>query len=336
MLSREDGLKFTAIVGLVIAFSGRASAQDPNIVNPTPLPALPSPTVSTPATPPSLPGDYHIGKDDILDISVLQAPELKTTVLVPASGMIPIPWIGNIRAGGFTTDELTKQIAGQLQGRYINDPFVTVSIRQYASQPVSILGMVRAPGVKQLKGEKTLLDLLVLAEGVDPLAGVIQIIRYNYNQDGTRSGIAEKIDINAEDLLKNGNTDLNVLIRPGDVVNVLRAGTVRVFGEVKSPAEIVMRSGKNLNVTQAIIFSGGFTRTAKQDNAFILRYGPDGVRREIPVSAGKIVKGEAPEVNLQPDDILFVPNSKTKTGARTVTDSAVSSALYTFFRVLVF
>lgn len=322
-------MKFAAVI-LALFFARQG------VDTPAPASVNPPATVVLDTPPPLISGDYRIGKDDILDISVLQAPELRTTAIVPANGVISMPWIGDVQVLNATTDSLSKEIGDRLRGRYITDPFVTVAVRQYASQPVSIFGLVKSPGVKQLKGEKTLLDLIVMADGVDATAGTIQILRYSYNADGTRSGIAQKIDINAEDLLQNGNSDLNVPIYPGDVINVLKAGTVRVYGDVRQPAEIVMKSGKTLNVTQAIIFSGGFTPTAKQDDAFILRYTPEGIRQEIPVSAGKMVSGEIPDMNLQPDDILVVPNSSTKSGLRRVGDSAFANALYYAFRVLIF
>ena len=112
----------------------------------------------------------------------------------------------------------------------------------------------------QIKGRKFLLDMLAMAQGTEPGAGnTIQVIRSN--QDPRAS---ETITIGIEDLFENGKTELNVPIFAGDVINVLRAGSVFVVGEVTRPNEFVLRNGKNITVAQAVALANGFTKEAKK------------------------------------------------------------------------
>jgi len=276
---------------------------------------------------------YRIGQDDLLDVTVFEVPELSTTSRVSAAGTLALPLIGVVNANGRTTEELALIIQDELKKKYINEPHVSVFIREYASQPVSVLGAVRAPGIYQIKGQKFLMDMLAMAQGLDPAAGkTIQIIRRT--SDGPNISVpsnappkTETIDIDVADLFQNGKTELNIRINAGDVVNVLSALSIFVVGEFVRPGEFPLRFGKPLTVAQAAALGGGFSRDAKKAGGTIIRYHADRTKEEIPVNIQKILDGSADDVPLIANDILFVPSNRVKTGLSRALDSAVAIAV---------
>jgi polysaccharide export outer membrane protein len=273
--------------------------------------------------PTSLVGEeYRIGRDDLIDISVFEIPDLASTGRVSASGIISLPLIGPIQAAGKTTQELEKSVEESLKARWVNDPKVTVFVREYASQPVSIIGAVKLPGIYQMKGQKFLLDMLASAQGIDQsVAGnTIQVIR----RRGEAAEGGQTITVSAEDLFQNGKTELNIPIEAGDIINVVYAGSIFVIGEVIRPGEFVLRNGKPITAAQAIALGSGFTKEAKKKAVTIIRIHRDSSREEIPVNIEKILDGSIEDVRLMPDDILFVPANKIKTGLLKALDTTVS------------
>lgn len=264
--------------------------------------------------------EYRIGSDDLIDVTVFESPELGGTGRVSASGVVSLPLIGTVHALGKTTQEVEKAVAEILRMKYVNDPHVTVFVREYASQPVSIVGSVKVPSIYQLKGQKSLLDMIAMAQGLDQTAGkTIQVIRKDQDTGDSRT-----ITINVEDLFQNGKTELNVPIQAGDVINVLQAGSIFVVGEVVRPGEFPLRQGKNVTAGQAIALGGSFTKEAKKAECKVIRVHSDGTKEEIPINVAKVYDGSVDDVTLMPNDILFVPSNKVKTGLMRALDSTIS------------
>ena len=267
--------------------------------------------------------EYTIGKDDLLDVTVFEIPELNATPRVTASGSISLPLLGSVEAAGNTPQQLERKIEDGLTGKYVNDPHVTVFVREYASQPVSVIGAVRVPGIYQIKGQKFLLDMLAMAQGLDQNAAgnTIQVLRRPSNTDET----PQALTISTEELFQNGKTELNVPIEAGDVINVLQAGSIFVVGEVVRPGEFVLRQGKDITTSQAIALGGGFSKEAKKQECQIIRLHQDGSKEEIPVNIGKILDGSLTDVKLMPNDILFVPANKVKAGMMRVLETTIAT-----------
>ena len=120
--------------------------------------------------------DYRIGADDLLDISVLEASELDRAPRVSASGQISLAVVGTVRAAGLTTQELSAVIEEILRRNYIKNPHVTVQVREMQSHSVSVFGAVRKPGVFQIRGPKSVIELLSMAEGLGDDAGDTVIV----------------------------------------------------------------------------------------------------------------------------------------------------------------
>jgi len=283
-------------------------------------------------SPTSLAGqEYQIGRDDLIEVSVFEVPELGGTTRVTAGGTISLPLLGPLDAAGHTPLQVERSIEDALRKRYVNDPHVTVFVRDYASQPVSIIGAVKVPGIYPMKGQRFLLDMLAMAQGVDQNAGnMIQVIRAKPGANETASpdtGARETIGVNVEDLFDNGKTELNIPISAGDVINVLRAGSVFVEGEVIRPNEFVLRNGKNVTVIQAVALANGFTKEAKKKDCLIIRYHRDGTKEEIAVDTDKILHNQAADVPMLPNDILFVPANKVKPTLLRALDSTLAVAM---------
>jgi len=273
--------------------------------------------------------EYRLGQNDLLEVTVFEAPELGGTIRVTAAGLISLPLVGPLSASGKTARDLELEIEEVLKRKYVNDPHVVVFIREFASQPVSILGAVKGPGIYQIKGQKRLLDMLAMAQGLADGAGKsIQIIRPPAPSGQPISMLAtnagETITIDVVALFEQGDTTLNVPIYAGDVINVLRAGSVFVIGEVNGPGEFVLRNGRGITVTQAVALGSGFTKESKKSEAVIIRYHTATVKEEIPVDVDKILKGEANDVPLLANDILFIPTNRVKSGLNRALDAAIS------------
>lgn len=273
-------------------------------------------------TPTSLAGsEYRIGRDDLVDVSVFDVPDLASSGRISASGFLSLPLIGVVEAAGKTPHELEMTIEDALKSKYLKDPHVTVLIREYASQPVSIVGAVKMPGTYQIKGQKYLFDMLAQAQGLDQNAGkTIQVIR----RHGDSAEDTETIIVSAEDLFQNGKTEFNIPIQAGDTINVLRAASIFIVGEVTRPGEFPLTQGKNFTAGMAVALGGGFTREAKKNECKIVRVRADGTKEEIPVNLAKIYDSSSNDVPLEANDILFVPANKVKTGLMKTLDTTIA------------
>ena len=272
-------------------------------------------TSNKPSNSPTSAGtDYKIGSDDQLDIDVFEVMELAASPRVSASGTISLKIIGTLQAGGRTPQELERAIEKALKDKQLlNEPHVTVTVREYASQPVSVMGAVRMPNIYQIKGEKTLTAMISLAQGLDPVTAgsTVQVIR------GT-----EVITIDLADL-QRGEAKLDIPIYANDRINVQTAGSVFVMGEVRSPGEHILRNGMNISVLKAVTKSGGPTKEARIKNSIIIRVHEDGSREEIKLDIDKMALGKADDIELMPNDILVIPANKMKAALNKTIESTV-------------
>ena len=154
---------------------------------------------------------YKIGPADVLDISVFKVPELARTVLVDDVGTINLPLLGDVPAAGRTTRELERDLAKQLGAKYLQSPQVTVAIKEYNSQRVTVEGAVKTPGVHALKGKTSLLQLVAMSGGLDSATSDSTVVIFRHT-DGKR--YAAKFDFGA---IKKGEAQ-DPPILPGDVV----------------------------------------------------------------------------------------------------------------------
>jgi polysaccharide biosynthesis/export protein len=295
------------------------------------------------------PGEYAIGPEDVLDINVFEAPEMNRDVRVSAGGEISLPLLGAVAAAGFTPRELETALEELLHQKYMKDPHVSVFVRDMQSHPVSVMGAVRKPGIFQIRGNKTLLEILSLAEGLADDAGEDVIILRRASQKNApeffsakASDLAESstivrlqefdgpgatdtapdkvgaisqevVQVNLKDLLDSTDPRHNPAVYPGDIVKVSRAGIVYAVGAVQRPGGFTMKTNEKISVLQVIALSEGLTRTAAKGGARIIRTNEqNGTRTETPIDLGKILSGKSPDPMLGARDIVFIPDSAAK------------------------
>ncbi|MEW6376858.1 MAG: polysaccharide biosynthesis/export family protein [Thermodesulfobacteriota bacterium] len=277
--------------------------------------------------------DYKIGPEDLLEISVFEDEKLNKTVRVSSQGNISLPLLGILRVKGLTANELEKEIRDLLAEKYFQNPHVSVFIKEYRNQRISVMGAVEKPGVYDVSGQKTILDLLALSGGLKEDAGqLLFLIRPPGREDETAKKSEEKAPveerpqtfvIDLEDLLVRGDLTLNFLLINGDVINIPVSGKIFVGGEVKAPGGFPLR-GKRLDVSQAITLAGGLKSEAAGSETKIFRYSGKGPGKEIiSVNVYAIQKGQEEDLYLKENDIIIVPRSGTK---------AVLSELWDFIK----
>ena len=277
---------------------------------------------------------YILGPEDSLLIHVKDEPEiLDGPYQIDLNGNVVVPEIGAIHAAGMSVETVSLAITERCR-KLLNSPVVSVSIAEYRSQRVSVLGAVGTPGVQQIRGRKTLYEVISDAGGLKQDAGgTIQISRRV--QDGPlplpnakldSSGQFETAEVDVDALMKARNPQTNIPVRPDDVITVPKAELVYVLGAVQKPGGFELSEKQSMSAMQALSLAGGPDRTAGTKHARILRgSGPNGSRTEIALNLNKLIDGKRKDVMLQPNDILVVPNS----AAKSATFGAIQAAVAT-------
>jgi polysaccharide export outer membrane protein len=242
--------------------------------------------------------DYRLGSDDLLSVSVFDHLELSVSVRVSKSGNITYPLLGVIPVAGLTTRELEEVLIHRLaDGAYVQKAQVSVTVTDYESQKVAVMGQVVKPGQYSLTTSNKVLDLLAQAGGVVngsggglsyALAGDEAML---IKKDGT------KVKINLQALFE-GDPTQNPAVAGGDTIFVPRAPVFYIYGEVQKPGSYKLE--RNMTVYQAISDGGGLTSKGSEHRLKVRRTGPDGKITELSV------KGRD---QLQPNDVLTVKES---------------------------
>ena len=200
--------------------------------------------------------NYVVGAQDVLTVTVFGESELSGKYTVEQDGTFTFPQIGRVKAGGLTLRDLEQELKNRLADGYLRNPQVAVAIENYRSQRILVLGEVRSPGEYQLNGEMTLLAALARAGSTTPTAGrEATIVRPRRNPKEGEDG-SEVIRIDLGDL-QAGNIALNVALHDGDTINVPKAQSVFVAGQVKTPGAYAVDPGTT--VLQMISLAGGLT-----------------------------------------------------------------------------
>jgi polysaccharide export outer membrane protein len=252
-----------------------------------------------------------IGANDLIAISVYDSPELTRAVRVSAEGLISIPMLREkIRAEGLMPSDLEADIVEALKtSEVLVDPLVTVTVVEYHSRPISVMGSVKKAITFQADAPLTLLDALARAEGLTLEAGpVILLTRFHAGQGGG-STTSEHIPVNA--LIDAGDPQWNVTLTGGEEILVPAMGRVFVTGNVKRPGAFSLRDAGEGTVLQMLALAEGLAPfSAKQ--AYIYRRAQDGSRSEVPVELESILKRKRADVRVLPEDILYIPDDRTR------------------------
>ncbi len=259
-----------------------------------------------------------IGPGDLVQVSVLGAPDYQRDVRVSDSGQVTLPMIGAVPLSKLSVADAERLVAKRLSdGGFFTDPQVSVLVKEYATQGISVLGEVQKPGVYPLLGPRRLFDAISLAGGLTPKAGRKVVI--TRRKDPAHP---ESVDLGPDPA---NSSSANVDVLPGDTVAVSKAGIVYVVGDVRLPGGFVIDRG-DITVLQALALAQGPNSTAALNAARVIRGNGD-QHQETPIQLKKILQAKLPDITLKPDDILFVPNSMGKSAARRGFEAALQAAV---------
>lgn len=264
---------------------------------------------------------YRLGPGDVVRVTATGAPEIQPDPRrVDTSGELHLPMAGVVSADGLTTLELEARIEERLR-RYLHAPDVAVSLESFGSQPISVLGAVRTPGVTQAQG-RTLVEALSAAGGMSADAAErITITRKKaYGRPelpGAQldpSGEFYVAQVDARALLEAGDPSLNIAVKPRDVITVQAARQVYVIGAVERPGAFPLTTDAT-SVLEALASAGGLGARADAKHARLLRGGAPEAREELALNLKRVVEGRDPDVPLEAGDVVFVPVSGSKVAA---------------------
>lgn len=254
--------------------------------------------------------DYRIGPKDVIKVTVWGHDDLTRSVAVSTDGTLVFPLIGEVRAAGLTASQLEERFRTLLGRDYLVDPQVSVSIQEYRSQRVFVLGEVAKPGTYTLSGQATLLDILSQAGGPSPTAGrEVVVVRLPKSDGPAFPGAAgsETFRVHLRRLLAGSPTE-NLPIQNGDSIYIPKVTSFFVLGEV--PRQGAYAIDKDTTALEAITLAGGFTDRAAPAGARILRKMPDGSQQTIEVDLTG-ADPRARDILLTEGDTLIVPKGNT-------------------------
>lgn len=275
---------------------------------------------------------YLLGPEDELSIRVNDLDEFGSKPLrIDPNGMLDLPIVGPLKAGGRSSEQVKADVVERLRS-ILKKPEVSLTVTSFHSQPVSVLGAVNQPGVHQLQGPKRLLEMVSAAGGLRPEAGGKLVITRQIEWGSLplptahpdKSGAFSTAELRLENITNGRAPEHNIYLRPHDVISVSRADLVYVIGEVKKAGGFTLASQENISVLQALALAQGLDRTASPKKARILRKDAETAKRvDIPVNVRKILDGEAADVALQAEDILFIPNNLPRSVALRTAEVAI-------------
>ncbi len=244
---------------------------------------------------------YRIGVGDKLEIAVFGHDDLSKIVEVRSDGSINYPLIGDVQVKGMTVSEVDDQITKVLGKDFLVDPQVSVDVREYQSQWVTVIGEVRNPGRFMLRRNMRLIDVLAEAGGVTKEAGVEILVTRR-----TDAGDTRQILLDRERLLSQENEDANILLSHMDIVTVGEKKIFYIRGEVTRPGSYFLESG--LSIMKAISVAGGLTPYANRKEVQLIRAGAGGAVGDTKVVNLKAIEeGKKPDIPLLPNDVIIVP-----------------------------
>jgi polysaccharide export outer membrane protein len=269
-------------------------------------------------------GDLPLGPGDLIEVAVFEVPEFQGLKLrIPNGGQVSLPLIGVLGATGLSAHALEGEIRTRLQARYVHDPQVAVFVHEHRSQRISVIGAVRAGGVFTLTNPLRLADALAMAGGLsDDAGGTVHVIRRPATEpaqgvpgngspaNGSLAGPGEQV-ITTVDLprLAAGTPELNLPLQAGDVIEVPKAGSFYVGGEVNRPGSFPLLARTTLD--QAPVVAGGVKEAADWNDVRVYRTRPDGTREVLTFSLDAFEQGRpAPEI--QQNDVVIIGKSGVK------------------------
>jgi len=237
--------------------------------------------------------DYVVGPHDVLTVTVWNQPNLSGKFTVEVDGTFTFPLIGRVRAAGLRLRDLESGLKKQLADGFVRDPQLSVTVDQYQSQVVQVLGEVKTPGTYTLTGQMSLIEVLARAGSTTETAGNMAIITrhasaHPVGTSGTdaRPAGGDVVRVNLTSL-QSGDLKENVQLHDGDVVFVPKAEKIFVYGQVKLPGSYVLQD--QTTVMQAIALAGGLTERGSSRRLQIIRQ-VSGVKKQLKAKLEDLVQ----------------------------------------------
>jgi polysaccharide biosynthesis/export protein len=280
--------------------------------------ALPGQTPQRPAEQPPnmLRPNYVLGPGDQVIVRALNVEEVSERPFpIDGDGNIDLPLLGPVKAAGLTVSQLEAQLIERLK-KYVNEPQVTVTVVQFRSEPVFLVGAFKAPGIYSLQGNRSLIEMISVAGGLLPNASRrIKVTRRNEfgkiplpNVQESTDGKETFVTISMASLRDNVNPAEDILLQPFDVITVERAEMIYVNGAVGRPGGFELAERDSMSVVQVLSLAGGIRPDGNPRKARVLRpVLSSSQRAEIPLDLDQIMAGKASDFVILPNDLLFVP-----------------------------
>lgn len=281
----------TFLIGVLMAAS--AFAQAPSSPIPAPLSSAP---------PQAIASESPIGARDVIDIRVFQDPSFNTRATVGDDGAINLPPLGKIPVGGLTLPQVEQKIKQLLESRLLQKADVSVELLEAGSKPISVIGAVTRPGRIGITSNISLMQAITMAGGLAPGYGrTLYVLRTAAN------GLTEQIAVDVDDLMVNGNADINLPLRANDVINVPieQMISIYVLGESMKPGVVQFRGSQHPTLLQALSMAGGPTDRAS-NTLLLKRMAADGKMGTTTHNFRRIVSGRDNDVPLKDGDTIYI------------------------------
>ena len=243
---------------------------------------------------------YRLGPEDVLEIRVFDMDQFNRTVRVSGSGSIDLPLIGLIEVQGLVADEAADRVAHELQDDFVQNPQVSVFVKEFNSRKLSLLGAVEQPATYPLLGQRSLLQLLAEAGGVTENADKSLFV-FRATVDGRRA----RLVVPLRELLMDGDPLWDIWLLPGDVVSVPPKEFIKisVLGAIQKPG-IYELARSDASLLKALASAQGLTQRASTKGIEIKRIESD--ETTIVVNLADVLEGKSQDVRLEDGDVIFV------------------------------
>lgn len=282
----------------------------------------------------------RVGPDDLLGVAVYDSPELTRTMRVGSDGTIRLPMVKEkIKVAGMYPVELENEIARVLkEAELLVDPVVTVSVVEYRSRPIKVVGSVKKPLTFQADGRMNLLDAISRAEGLSEDAGPeILVSRQQPDAEGRPVTLTQRISVKS--LMDATDSDLNLALHGGEEIRIPEAGRIYVLGNVKKPGSFPVKDSTETSVFRIMALAEGLLPYSGKQAYIYRREGASGGKNEIPIDLEKIMQRKSPDVTLLANDLLYVPDRSGRRELLTILERAMpigaavaSGLVYAFLR----
>jgi polysaccharide export outer membrane protein len=258
-----------------------------------------------------------------LHIAIYDEPGMEQRARVNDAGEVALSMIGMVKVAGETPFGAARMIEAKYKGSYLRNPQVSVLVEEYATQTVSVLGQVNRPGAVQMVTTRPILDVIAMAGGLTPTADRHVTVQRKGN---TADSITVFIPNDSNTALKQNA----LMVYPGDTVVVPKAPIIYVMGDVAHPGGYPMENDSQITVLRSIAMAGGSNKTASEAKARLIRQA-NGSYSEQSLHLKDMEKGKIADMQLLPNDVIYVPFSYTKNfvvGGSSIAASAASALIY--------